>query len=169
MYLAAKPIRSSYSQARCCIAGGGPAGLMLGYLWELQFPPRLGQHIRARPNSDRQRPQLGRLGPRWSHRGHPLELSQSGLVLQSRLSLRSSSSDEMWDSFGPVPPGSSRSSTVDQQFTDFDQLALISTETGWVCELSGNRARYAVWQAGEAEVFHKACWERLGITKAPAC
>lgn len=59
--------------------------------------------------------------------------------------------------------------SCNQQFSDFDQVALVSTETGWVCELSGNLARYAVWQPGDAEVFHKACWERLGITKAPTC
>jgi hypothetical protein len=56
-----------------------------------------------------------------------------------------------------------------QHFTDSDQVAIISTESGWVCELPGDLAKYAVWQPGDAEVFHKACWERLGITRAAAC
>ena len=32
MRVAIPPVRSSFSTATCCIAGGGPAGLMLGYL-----------------------------------------------------------------------------------------------------------------------------------------
>ena len=59
--------------------------------------------------------------------------------------------------------------SCDKRFTDSDQVALISTETGWVCELPGDLAKYAVWQPGDAEVFHKACWERLGIAKLAAC
>jgi hypothetical protein len=59
--------------------------------------------------------------------------------------------------------------SCNQSFGDCDQVALISTETGLICELPGGLAKYAVWQPGDAEVFHKACWERLGITKAPAC
>ena len=55
------------------------------------------------------------------------------------------------------------------RFADADQVALISTETGWVCELPGSLAKHAVFQPGDAELFHKACWERLGITKAPRC
>ena len=59
--------------------------------------------------------------------------------------------------------------SCNEAFTDSDHVALISTETGWVCELPGNLAKYAVWQPGDAEVFHRACWEQLGITKAATC
>jgi hypothetical protein len=59
--------------------------------------------------------------------------------------------------------------SCNESFRDSDQVALISTETGFVCEIPGDLARYVVWQPGDAEVFHKACWERLGITKAPSC
>ena len=59
--------------------------------------------------------------------------------------------------------------SCDKRFTDSDQVTLISTETGWVCDLPGDLAKYAVWQPGDAEVFHRACWERLGITRAAAC
>ena len=64
---------------------------------------------------------------------------------------------------------SERCFSCEKQFTDSDQIALISTQTGWVCDLPGDLAKYAVWQPGDAEVFHKACWERLGITKAATC
>lgn len=54
-------------------------------------------------------------------------------------------------------------------FKDSDQVALISTETGWVCEVPGDVVKYAVWQPGDVEVFHKSCWRRLGITAAARC
>ncbi len=59
--------------------------------------------------------------------------------------------------------------SCNERFTDTDQVALVSTETGLICELPGSLAKYAVWQPGDAEIFHKACWERLGIAKAPIC
>lgn len=42
-----------------------------------------------------------------------------------------------------------RSSLCDERFTDADQVALSSTETGWVYELTGSLAKYAVWQSGD--------------------
>lgn len=55
------------------------------------------------------------------------------------------------------------------RFTDSDQVAIISTETGWVCDLPGDLAKCAVWQPGDAEAFHRTCWERLGVAKSVAC
>jgi hypothetical protein len=59
--------------------------------------------------------------------------------------------------------------SCDRVFTDSDQVALISTETGWVCELPGDLAKYSVWEPGDVEAFHKACWKRLGITTVGRC
>jgi hypothetical protein len=59
--------------------------------------------------------------------------------------------------------------SCDRVFTDSDRVALISTETGWVCELPGDLAKYSVWEPGDVEAFHKVCWERLGIIKVDRC
>ena len=65
--------------------------------------------------------------------------------------------------------GSQRCFSCNEWFKDSDQVALISTESGWVCEVPGDVAKYAVWEPGDVEAFHKACWRRLGITKAARC
>lgn len=59
--------------------------------------------------------------------------------------------------------------SCDGMITDSDQVALISTETGWVCELPGDLAKLSVSASGDVEPFHKACWERLGIAKVIRC
>lgn len=59
--------------------------------------------------------------------------------------------------------------SCNQLFKDSDQVALISTEIGWVCEVPGDVAQYAVWEPGDVEAFHKACWGKLGITKPGRC
>lgn len=65
--------------------------------------------------------------------------------------------------------GPQRCFSCDELFKDSDQIALISTEMGWVCEVPGDIAKYAVWEPGDVEAFHRACWEQLGITKAGRC
>lgn len=65
--------------------------------------------------------------------------------------------------------GPERCFSCDEMFNDFDQVALVSTEIGWVCELPGDLAKHSVWEPGDVEAFHKACWERLGITKVSRC
>lgn len=56
-----------------------------------------------------------------------------------------------------------------EAFRSADQVALVSTDAGWICDLPGTLLKYVVVELGDAEVFHKACWERLAITKAPTC
>jgi hypothetical protein len=54
-------------------------------------------------------------------------------------------------------------------FTDYDQVALISTEVGWVCELPGDLAKLSASAPGDVAAFHKRCWERLGVSTVVRC
>jgi len=65
--------------------------------------------------------------------------------------------------------GPRRCFSCDEWYKESDQVAIISTETGWVCAVPGDVVKYAVWEPGDVETFHKECWLRLGITKAARC
>jgi len=43
------------------------------------------------------------------------------------------------------------------RFGDCDEVVLISTKTGLICQLPGDLAKIAVWQPGDVEAFHKTC------------
>ena len=61
--------------------------------------------------------------------------------------------------------GPERCFSCNQRFTDSDQIALISTETGWVCELPGDLAKYAVWRQETLTPFIRHAGNGLGSSK----